>query len=212
MFDLLVKMGYKEIEVGFPAASQTDFEFIRSLIEGGAIPDDVRISVLTQAREELIDRTVQSLAGAKMATVHLYNAAAPLFRNVVFGWAGDGREECKAVAVEGTRAVIKYAEEYLPGTDFGYEYSPEIFMDTELDFSLEICEAVMDVWQPGPGREIVLNLPCTVERSTPNVYADQIEWVSRRPVPARARRPVGAHAQRPRYRHRRRRAGHAGGR
>ncbi len=180
MFDLLVKMGYKEIEVGFPAASQTDFEFIRSLIEGGAIPGDVRISVLTQAREELIDRTVQSLAGAKMATVHLYNAAAPLFRNVVFGWSGDGREECKAVAVEGTRAVIKYAEEYLPGTDFGYEYSPEIFMDTELDFSLEICEAVMDVWQPGPGREIVLNLPCTVERSTPNVYADQIEWVSRR--------------------------------
>jgi 2-isopropylmalate synthase len=179
MFDLLVKMGYKEIEVGFPAASQTDFDFIRSLIEGGAIPDDVRISVLTQARGELIDRTVQSLVGAKLATVHLYNAAAPLFRSVVFGWAGNGREECKAVAVDGTRAVIKYAEEYLSGTDFGYEYSPEIFMDTELDFSLEICEAVMDVWQPGPGREIVLNLPCTVERSTPNVYADQIEWVSR---------------------------------
>ena len=180
MFDLLVRMGYKEIEVGFPAASQTDFDFIRSLIESGVIPDDVRISVLTQAREELIDRTVQSLAGARMATVHLYNAAAPLFRSVVFGWAGDGREECKAVAVEGTRAVIKYAEEYLAGTDFGYEYSPEIFMDTELDFSLEICEAVMDVWQPAPGREIVLNLPCTVERSTPNVYADQIEWISTR--------------------------------
>jgi 2-isopropylmalate synthase len=179
MFDLLVRMGYKEIEVGFPAASQTDFDFIRSLIDDGAIPDDVRISVLTQAREELIDRTVQSLVGAKMATVHLYNAAAPLFRSVVFGWSGDGREECKAVAVDGTRAVMKYADEYLAGTDFGYEYSPEIFMDTELDFSLEICEAVMDVWQPGPGREIVLNLPCTVERSTPNVYADQIEWISR---------------------------------
>jgi 2-isopropylmalate synthase len=179
MFDLLVRMGYKEIEVGFPAASQTDFDFIRNLIEGGSIPDDVRISVLTQAREELIERTVQSLAGATMATVHLYNAAAPLFRSVVFGWAGDGREECKAVAVDGTRAVIKYAGEYLAGTDFGYEYSPEIFMDTELDFSLEICEAVMDVWQPGPDREIVLNLPCTVERSTPNVYADQIEWISR---------------------------------
>jgi 2-isopropylmalate synthase len=179
MFDLLVRMGYKEIEVGFPAASQTDFDFIRSLIVGGAIPDDVRISVLTQAREELIDRTVQSLVGAKMASVHLYNAAAPLFRNVVFGWAGDGREECKAVAVDGTRAVMKYADEYLAGTDFGYEYSPEIFMDTELDFALDICEAVMDVWQPGPGREIVLNLPCTVERSTPNVYADQIEWMSR---------------------------------
>jgi 2-isopropylmalate synthase len=179
MFDLLIRMGYKEIEVGFPAASQTDFDFVRGLITSGAIPDDVRISVLTQAREELIERTVQSLAGAKLATVHLYNAAAPLFRSVVFGWDGDGREECKAVAVDGTRAVMKYAEEYLAGTDFGYEYSPEIFMDTELDFSLEICEAVMDVWQPGPGREIVLNLPCTVERSTPNVYADQIEWVSR---------------------------------
>ena len=179
MFDLLVRMGYKEIEVGFPAASQTDFDFIRRLIEDGAIPDDVRISVLTQAREELIDRTVQSLAGARMATVHMYNAAAPLFRSVVFGWDGDGRHECKAVAVDGTRAVIKYAEEYLAGTDFGYEYSPEIFMDTELDFSLEICEAVMDVWQPAPDREIVLNLPCTVERSTPNVYADQIEWISR---------------------------------
>ncbi len=179
MFELLVKMGYKEIEVGFPAASQTDFDFIRNLISSGAIPDDVRISVLTQARDELIERTVQSLAGARLATVHMYNAAAPLFRSVVFGWDGDGRQECKAVAVDGTRAVIKYAGEYLAGTDFGYEYSPEIFMDTELDFSLEICEAVMDAWQPGPDREIVLNLPCTVERSTPNVYADQIEWMSR---------------------------------
>ena len=179
MFGLLVRMGYKEIEVGFPAASQTDFEFIRSLIESGAVPGDVRISVLTQAREELIERTVQSLIGAQQATVHLYNAAAPIFRQVVFGWAGDGRAQCRAVAVEGTRAVLKFAETYLPGTDFGYEYSPEIFMDTELDFSLEICEAVMDVWEPGPDREIVLNLPCTVERSTPNVYADQIEWMSR---------------------------------
>jgi len=179
MFDLLVGMGYTEIEVGFPAASQTEFDFIRSLIESGSVPDDVRISVLTQAREELIERTVMSLAGASQATVHLYNAAAPMFRSVVFGWDGDGRQECKAVAVEGTRAVMKFAEQYLPGTDFGYEYSPEIFMDTELDFALEICEAVMDVWQPEPGREIVLNLPCTVERSTPNVYADQIEWMSR---------------------------------
>ncbi len=179
MFDLLVRMGYKEIEVGFPAASQTDFDFVRSLVESGCVPDDVRISVLTQAREELIERTVTSLAGARQATVHLYNAAAPMFRSVVFGWDGDGREQCKAVAVEGTRAVIKFAEQYLPGTDFGYEYSPEIFMDTELDFAVEICEAVMDVWQPAPGREIVLNLPCTVERSTPNVYADQIEWMSR---------------------------------
>ncbi|MGN6609086.1 MAG: 2-isopropylmalate synthase [Jatrophihabitans sp.] len=179
MFDLLVRLGYKEIEVGFPAASQTDFDFVRSLIEGDRIPDDVRISVLTQAREELIDRTVQSLAGAKQATVHMYNAAAPTFRRVVFGFDGDGRAECRAVAVDGVQAVMKYADIHLSGTDFGFEYSPEIFMDTELDFSLEICEAVMDVWQPGPDREIVLNLPCTVERSTPNVYADQIEWMSR---------------------------------
>jgi len=179
MFELLVKMGYKEIEIGFPASGQTDFDFVRHLITSGAVPDDVRVSVLTQAREELIERTVQSLAGAKQATVHLYNAAAPMFRRVVFGFDGDGREQCKAIAVEGTRAVIKFAETYLADTDFGYEYSPEIFMDTELDFSLEICEAVMDAWQPGPGREIVINLPCTVERSTPNVYADQIEWMSR---------------------------------
>jgi 2-isopropylmalate synthase len=179
MFDLLVRLGYKEIEVGFPAASQTDFDFVRELITSGRVPDDVRISVLTQAREELIERTVQSLVGARNATVHMYNAAAPEFRRVVFGFAGDGRAECKAVAAQGTQAVVKFAETYLPHTNFGYEYSPEIFMDTELDFALEICETVMDVWQPGPEREIVLNLPCTVERSTPNVYADQIEWISR---------------------------------
>jgi 2-isopropylmalate synthase len=176
MFDLLVRLGYKEIEVGFPSASQADFDFVRSLIEEDRIPADVQISVLTQARDELIERTVQSLAGAPRATVHLYNATAPLFRRVVFGV---DRDECKAMAVEGTRSVMKYAQEYLAGCDFGYEYSPEIFMDTELDFAAEICEAVMDAWQPGPGREIIINLPCTVERSTPNVYADQIEWMSR---------------------------------
>ena len=176
MFDLLVRMGYKEIEVGFPSASQADFDFVRSLIEGDLIPDDVQISVLTQARDELIERTVQSLVGARRATVHMYNATAPVFRRVVFG---NDREETRALAVEGTRSVMKYAGAYLPGCDFGYEYSPEIFMDTELDFAAETCEAVMDVWQPGPGREIILNLPCTVERSTPNVYADQIEWMSR---------------------------------
>jgi 2-isopropylmalate synthase len=176
MFELLVRMGYKEIEVGFPASGQTDFDFIRELIEEDRIPDDVRISVLTQAREDLIERSVQSLVGAHMATVHLYNATAPIFRKVVFRI---DREECKALGVEGTRHVMKYAEQYLDGTDFGYEYSPEIFMDTELDFALDVCEGVMDVWQPGPGREIILNLPCTVERSTPNVYADQIEWMSR---------------------------------
>ena len=176
MFELLVGMGYKEIEVGFPSASQADFDFVRSLITGGHVPGDVQISVLTQARDELIERTLESLAEAKRATVHMYNATAPLFRRVVFGV---DRDECKAMAVEGTRSVMKYAQEYLPGCDFGYEYSPEIFMDTELDFAAEICEAVMDVWQPGPGREIIINLPCTVERSTPNVYADQIEWMSR---------------------------------
>src|SRR5690242_9520062 len=177
MFDLLVTMGYKEIEVGFQSASQTDFDFIRELIEGDKIPPDVRISVLTQAREDLIERTVQSLEGAQRATVHLYNATAPTFRKVVFRI---GRDECKQLAVDGTRHVMRYAEKILgDATDFGYEYSPEIFMDTELDFALETCEAVMDVWQPGPGREIILNLPCTVERSTPNVYADQIEWMSR---------------------------------
>ncbi|MFW5419571.1 2-isopropylmalate synthase [Nocardiopsis sp. CNT-189] len=177
MFDLLVRMGYKEIEVGFPSASQTDFDFVRSLIEEGRIPDDVQISVLTQAREDLIERTVQSLVGAERATVHLYNATAPLFRRVVFKV---DREACKAIAVEGTRHVMRFAEQYLGDTaHFGYEYSPEIFIDTELDFALEVCEAVMDVWNPGPGREIILNLPATVERATPNVYADQIEWMSR---------------------------------
>ncbi|HET6876666.1 MAG TPA: 2-isopropylmalate synthase, partial [Jatrophihabitans sp.] len=164
---------------GFPASGQTDFDFVRHLITSGAVPDDVRVSVLTQAREELIERTVQSLAGARQATVHLYNAAAPTFRRVVFGFPGDGRAECRAIAVDGARAVMKFAEIYLPETTFGFEYSPEIFMDTELDFSLEICEAVMDAWQPSEDREIVINLPCTVERSTPNVYADQIEWMSR---------------------------------
>ena len=176
MFDLLIRMGYKEIEVGFPSASQTDFDFVRELIEGGRVPDDVRISVLTQAREDLIERSVQSLVGARLATVHMYHATAPIFRRVVFRI---DREECKALAVEGIRHVMKYAGQLLDGTDFGYEYSPEIFMDTELDFALDVCAGVMDVWQPGPDREIILNLPCTVERSTPNVYADQIEWMSR---------------------------------
>jgi len=176
MFDLLVGMGYKEIEVGFPSASQTDFDFVRGLVEGGHIPDDVQISVLTQARDDLIERTVESLVGASRATVHLYNAAAPLFRRVVFGAT---REQTKALATDGTISVLRHAERLLPGTAFGYEYSPEIFMDTELDFAIEICEGVSDIWQPEAGREIIFNLPCTVERSTPNVYADQIEWMSR---------------------------------
>ena len=176
MFDLLVGMGYKEIEVGFPSASQTDFDFVRELIEGGKIPDDVQISVLTQARDDLIERTVQSLVGAPRATVHMYNACAPLFRRVVFRAS---REQTMALATDGTISVLRHAERLLPDTAFGYEYSPEIFMDTELDFSLEVCEAVSGLWQPEAGREIIFNLPCTVERSTPNVYADQIEWMSR---------------------------------
>jgi 2-isopropylmalate synthase len=177
MFQLLVRMGYKEIEVGFPSASQTDFDFVRSIIENGEVPDDVTISVLTQAREDLIERTVESLVGAPRATVHLYNATAPLFRRVVFR---NSRAETVALAADGTRHVMKHAERLLGATEvFGYEYSPEIFIDTELDFAVEICEAVMDVWQPGPDREIILNLPATIERSTPNVYADQIEWMGR---------------------------------
>ena len=176
MFELLVRMGYKEIEVGFPSASQTDFDFVRQLVEGDRIPDDVTISVLTQAREDLIERTVQSLVGTDRATVHLYNATAPLFRRVVFGV---DKDECRAIAVRGTEIVMKYAEELLPTTDFGYQYSPEIFTGTELEFAVDVCEAVSDVWQPGPDREIILNLPATVEMSTPNVYADQIEWFSR---------------------------------
>ena len=176
MFDLLVAMGYKEIEVGFPSASAFDFDFVRQLVEQDRIPDDVTISVLTQAREDLIERTVLSLVGARKATVHLYNATAPLFRRVVFGV---DRDECRAIATRGTELVVKYADELLGDTDFGYQYSPEIFTDTELDFAVEVCEAVMDVWQPGPGREIILNLPATVEMSTPNVYADQIEWFGR---------------------------------
>ncbi|MFD7293355.1 2-isopropylmalate synthase [Streptomyces sp. NPDC059897] len=178
MFDLLVKMGYKEIEVGFPASGQTDFDFVRSIIEDpAAIPDDVTISVLTQAREDLIERTVESLKGAKNATVHLYNATAPVFRRVVFRGS---KEEIKQIAVDGTRLVMKYAEKLLgPETKFGYQYSPEIFTDTELEFALEVCEAVMDVYQPGPDREIILNLPATVERSTPSTHADRFEWMSR---------------------------------
>ncbi|WZH53090.1 MAG: 2-isopropylmalate synthase [Nocardioides alkalitolerans] len=176
MFDLLVRMGFKEIEVGFPAASQTDFDFVRQLIEEDLVPDDVRISVLTQAREDLIERTVSSLVGADKATVHLYNATAPLFRRVVFGVT---EAECIAIATRGTEWVMKHAESLLDGTDFGYQYSPEIFTQTPTDYALEVCERVSDVWQPEAGREIILNLPATVEMSTPNTYADQIEYFIR---------------------------------
>jgi 2-isopropylmalate synthase len=176
MFELLVGMGYKEIEVGFPVASQDDHDFVRMLIEQDRIPDDVTISVLVQARDELIRDTVRSLAGARRATVHLYNATAPLFRRIVFGL---DRGECKDLAVRGTELLLKYADDMLAACDLGYEYSPEVFNETEPEFALEVCEAVMDVWQPGPGREIILNFPSTVERSLPHVFADQIEWMSR---------------------------------
>ena len=177
IFDLLVNMGFKEIEIGFPAASQTDYDFVRSLVDDGAIPEDVTISVLTQSRGELIDRTLDACVGIPRATVHLYNALSPLFRNVVFRM---DRDQIRELAVDGTRQIMARAEKVLDeDTIFGYEYSPEFFIDTELDYSLEVCEAVMDVWQPEDDREIILNLPATVERATPNVYADQIEWMSR---------------------------------
>ena len=177
IFDLLVNMGFKEIEIGFPAASQTDYDFVRSLVDDGAIPEDVTISVLTQSRGELIDRTLDACVGIPRATVHLYNALSPLFRNVVFRM---DRDQIRELAVDGTRQIMARAEKVLDeDTIFGYEYSPEIFVDTELDYSLEVCQAVMDVWQPEDDREIILNLPATVERATPNVYADQIEWMSR---------------------------------
>ena len=177
IFDLLVTMGFKEIEIGFPAASQTDYDFVRSLVDDGAIPEDVTISVLTQSRGELIDRTLDACVGIPRATVHLYNALSPLFRNVVFRM---DRDQIRELAVDGTRQIMARAEKVLDeDTIFGYEYSPEIFVDTELDYSLEVCQAVMDVWQPEGDREIILNLPATVERATPNVYADQIEWMSR---------------------------------
>jgi len=176
MFELLVTMGYQEIEVGFPSASETDFAFVRSLIEEDLIPDDVTISVLTQAREDLIERTTQALSGARRANIHLYNAVAPLFRRVVFNAS---RDEVRSIAVRGTELVMKHAEQNMQGTAFGYQYSPEIFTGAELDFSVEVCNAVMDVWQPEAGREIILNLPATVEMATPNTYADQIEWFGR---------------------------------
>ena len=177
IFDLLVNMGFKEIEIGFPAASQTDYDFVRSLVQDGAVPQDVTVSVLTQSREDLIDRTLDACVGLPRATVHLYNALSPLFREVVFRM---GRDDIRELAVDGTRQVLARAEKVLGDeTVFGFEYSPEIFVDTEREYALEVCEAVMGVWQPEGDREIILNLPATVERATPNVYADQIEWMSR---------------------------------
>lgn len=176
MFDMLVKMGFKEIEVGFPSASQTDFDFVRKLIEEDLIPDDVQISVLVQAREDLISRTAESLRGARRANVHMYNATAELFRRVVFGI---DEAQTIAMARRGTELVMKYAEQELGDTEFGYQYSPEIFTQTPTEFAVEVCNNVAEVWQPGPDREIIFNLPATVEMSTPNTYADQIEYFIR---------------------------------
>lgn len=176
LFDLLVQMGYKEIEIGFPSASQTDFDLVRSLIESDAVPDDVTISVLTQAREDLIERTAQSLIGAHRGTIHLYNATAELFRRLVFHM---DEQECKQLAKDGTRWVISAAEKYLSSVEFGYEYSPEIFSQTPTEFAVEVCNGVSEVWQPDAEREIIFNLPATVEMSTPNTYADQIEYFCR---------------------------------
>ena len=177
MFRLLVQMGYKEIEVGFPAASQTDFDFIRLLVEQDLIPADVTVQVLTQAREELIERTVRSLVGCTSPVlIHLYNSTSTLQRRVVFGLDQDG---IKDIAVQGAMWCKKYAEALLEGTPVRWQYSPESFTGTELDYAVEVCEAVMDVWQPTPENPVVLNLPATVEMSTPNIYADQIEYFIR---------------------------------
>src|SRR4051794_1460533 len=175
MFDLLVRMGYKEIEVGFPSASQTDFDFVRQLIEEDLIPDDVVIQVLTQARDALIERTFESIRGAKQAIVHLYNSTSTLQRRVVFGL---DREGITDIAVQGARLCQKLTET-VPGTDVFFEYSPESYTGTELDFAVHVCNAVNDVWVPTSDRKVVINLPATVEMATPNVYADSIEWMHR---------------------------------
>ncbi len=175
MFGLLVKLGFKEIEVGFPAASETDFAFVRELVEQDLVPEDVTIQVLTQARPELIERSFASIRGAKRAIMHLYNSTSTLQRRVVFGLDRNGIVD---IAVNGARLIRDLAEK-MPETEVIYQYSPESFTGTELDFAVEICKSVMDVWRPTPERKTILNLPATVEMATPNIYADQIEWFGR---------------------------------
>lgn len=172
LFRLLVGIGFKEIEIGFPAASQTDFDFVRALIDGDLVPDDVTLQVLTQARRPLIERTFEALSGAPRAIVHLYNSTSALQRRVVFDLDRDG---VKQIAVDGAHIVAECAAAR-PDTDWRFEYSPESFTGTELDYALEVCDAVTEVWQPTPSRPVILNLPATVEMSMPNVHADQIEW------------------------------------
>ena len=175
LFDLLAKVGFKEIEVGFPSAAQTEFDFTRKLIEDDLIPEGVAIQVLTQAREHLIRRSFESLKGAAKAIVHVYNSTSPLQRRVTFGMS---KEQIKKIAVDGVRLIRRLLPE-LDGTDVRLEYSPESFSDTEVDYALEVCEAVMEAWEPTEERPIILNLPATVELFTPNVHADQIEWFCR---------------------------------
>jgi 2-isopropylmalate synthase len=175
MFKTLVQIGFKEIEVAFPSASQTDFNFVRELIEGGHIPDDVTIEVLTQARDDLIERTFESLRGVPRAIVHLYNATAPEFRRIVFGLEKSGVKE---LAQNAARTMKRLADA-APETNFTLQYSPEVFSGTELEFAKEVCDAVFDIWQPTPEHKAIVNLPATVEMATPNVYADQIEWMHR---------------------------------
>lgn len=175
MFQLLVDTGFREIEVGFPSASRTEYDFARKLIEDRLIPQDVTVQVLTQAREHLIRRTFEAIKGVERAVVHLYNPTSALQRRVVFGMS---RSEVLELAVEGTKCIKKMAGE-LPDTEIIFEYSPESFTGTEPDFALDVCEAVTDAWQPGPGNKVIINLPATVEMSTPNVYADRIEWFCR---------------------------------
>ncbi len=177
MFKTLVEVGFKEIEVGFPSASETDFAFLRELIEGGHIPDDVTIQVLTQAREHLIDRTIESLQGAKQAILHLYNSTSTLQRRVVFKTDQAG---VKKIAVDGAKMVADRVSQLGSDTNLRLQYSPESFTGTELDYALDVCEAVMEVWQPTKDNPTIINLPATVEMSTPNIYADQIEWMHRR--------------------------------
>lgn len=175
MFQLLVNIGFKEIEVGFPSASQTEFNFVRRLIEENLIPDDVTIQVLTQARESLIRRTIESLQGARKATVHVYNACAPVMRKVVLGMDEDGIVE---MAVGQTKLVKQLVAEH-PETEWGFEYSPETFSDTELDFSKRVVDAVVEAWGATPQNKCIINLPTTVEHCTPNIFADMIEWMHR---------------------------------
>lgn len=175
MFDLLVRMGYKEIEVGFPAASQTDFDFVREIIADGAVPDDVSIQVLSQCRPELIERTFESLEGAHRAIVHIYNSTSILQRRVVFR---EEREGIKKIATSAAEMVLEYAGKYTD-TDFRFEYSPESYTGTELSYAVEVCNAITDIWRPTAERPVIINLPATVEMATPNVYADSIEWMHR---------------------------------